>query len=219
MLDVKERLRHLDELELDVQVLYPTIFLRQLTRKPEVEIALCKSYNRWLAELCQRGEGRVKWVATLPLMSMDAAVKEATFAKQHGACGLFTRGLVNNRLFNDPYFYPFFEEASRLDLPICIHASAGSFEWMQLFDREGGFAQFKVPVLSSFHTIVYDGIPEKFPNYGSVLSKSGRNGSPICSWIWRNVSRRSVENQWSLTSCPNSDFMWLARPTTIFPLF
>ena len=31
MLDVKERLRHLDELELDVQVLYPTVFLRQLS--------------------------------------------------------------------------------------------------------------------------------------------------------------------------------------------
>ena len=163
MLDVKERLRHLDELELDVQVLYPTVFLRQLTRKPEVEIALCKSYNRWLADLCQRGEGRLKWVATLPLMSMDAALMEARFVKEQGACGLFTRGLVNNRSFNDPYFYPLFEEASRLDLPVCVHASAGSFEWLQLFDRESGFAQFKLPVLSSFHTIVYDGIPEKFP--------------------------------------------------------
>ena len=163
MLDVKERLRHLDELSLDVQILYPTIFLKQLTRKPAVEIALCKSYNRWLAELCQKGEGRIRWVATLPLMSMDEALKEARFAKEHGACGLFTRGLVDNKLFNDPYFYPFFEEASRLNLPICIHASAGSFEWMQLFEKEGGFAQFKLPVLSSFHTLVYDGIPQKFP--------------------------------------------------------
>src|SRR5262244_2034082 len=46
MLAVKERLRHLDELDLDIQVLYPSVCLRQLTRKPEVEIALCKSYNR-----------------------------------------------------------------------------------------------------------------------------------------------------------------------------
>jgi len=34
---------------------------------------------------------------------------------------------------------------------------------MQLFEKEGGFAQFKLPVLSSFHTLVYDGIPQKFP--------------------------------------------------------
>jgi predicted TIM-barrel fold metal-dependent hydrolase len=163
LLDAKARVTHLDELGIDLQVLYPSLFLVPLTRKPEVEVALCKSYNRWLADVCSKGENRLRWVAVLPLLTIDETLKEARFAKTHGACGLYTRGLVDNRLFSDRYFYPFFEEASRLDLPICIHASSGSFEWFHFFEQEGGFSRFKLPVVSSFHTIVYDGIPDLFP--------------------------------------------------------
>jgi predicted TIM-barrel fold metal-dependent hydrolase len=163
LLDPKARVRHLDELGIDVQVLYPSLFLVPLTRRPEIEIALCRSYNRWLAEIASKGENRLRWVAVLPLLTMDETLKEARFAKANAACGLFTRGLVDNRLFNDRYFYPLYEEATRLDLPICIHASAGSFEWSEFFQQEGGFSRFKLPIVSSFHTIVYDGIPELFP--------------------------------------------------------
>ncbi len=46
MHDVEARLAHMDELEIDVQVLYPTLFLRPCTDKPATELALCKSYNR-----------------------------------------------------------------------------------------------------------------------------------------------------------------------------
>lgn len=48
MESVKARLAHMDELEIDVQVLYPSLFLRALAPLPHVDLALCKSYNRWL---------------------------------------------------------------------------------------------------------------------------------------------------------------------------
>jgi hypothetical protein len=44
--DIQARLAHMDELSVDVQVLFPTLFLRPLTRQPKVEVALCRSYNR-----------------------------------------------------------------------------------------------------------------------------------------------------------------------------
>jgi hypothetical protein len=43
MRDIDARLRHMDELEIDIQVLYPSLFLRPLTAKPEVEKAICRS--------------------------------------------------------------------------------------------------------------------------------------------------------------------------------
>ena len=153
----------MDELGIDIQVLYPSLFLRPLTSRPEVELALCKSYNRWLAEIWRKGESRLRWVALLPLMSMDKALAEARSAKDNGACGLFMRGLVDNRRLSDPYFFPLYEEASRLNLPICIHASTGNFDWVELFQGESGFSRFKLPVLSAFHSIVYEGMPDKFP--------------------------------------------------------
>jgi hypothetical protein len=144
-------------------VLYPSLFLRPLTARPEVERAISKSYNRWLADIWRKGERRLPWVAVIPMMSIDAAIAEARFAKANGGCGLFTRGLVENRRLSDPYFFPLYEEAEKLDLPICVHASTGNFNWVDLFADEGGFSKFKLPVLSAFHSLVYEGVPDKFP--------------------------------------------------------
>ena len=163
MQDIESRLRHMDELGIDIQVLYPTVFLAPLTNRPEIESALCKSYNRWLADIYRRADDRLRWIAMLPLMTMDKTLDEVEFAKANGACGLFTRGLVDHRLLSDPYFYPLYEKASRLNLPVCVHASTGDFEWIDLFQRESGFSQFKLPVLIAFHTIVHKVIPQKFP--------------------------------------------------------
>ena len=44
--DVNARLKHMDELGVDVQVIFPTIFIIPLTPRPEIEVALCRSYNQ-----------------------------------------------------------------------------------------------------------------------------------------------------------------------------
>src|SRR5688572_27651759 len=44
--DVQVRLRHMDELGIDVQILYPSLFIFPLTNRPEVDVALCRGYNR-----------------------------------------------------------------------------------------------------------------------------------------------------------------------------
>src|SRR5258708_12136350 len=50
LLDVEARIRHMDELRVDVQVLYPTLFLPAFTARSEIDVALCRSYNRWIAK-------------------------------------------------------------------------------------------------------------------------------------------------------------------------
>ena len=41
MENVPARLKHMDELGIDVQVLYPTMFIEQITEKPAWEVAIC----------------------------------------------------------------------------------------------------------------------------------------------------------------------------------
>ena len=163
MRDIDGRLKHMDELDIDLQVLYPSLFLRPLTSREEVEAAICRSYNQWLIDICRRGEGRLRWIAVVPLIDIANAVAEVQFAKANGACGVFMRGLVDDKRLSHPFFFPLYEEAEKSNLPICVHASTGSFDWVQLFEGENGFMRFKVPVLSAFHSIVHDGIPAKFP--------------------------------------------------------
>jgi predicted TIM-barrel fold metal-dependent hydrolase len=195
MEDIEARLRHMDRLGVDIQVLYPSLFLSPLTARPKVERALARSYNRWLADIWRKGENRLRWAAVVPTLHMDHALAEVRFAKDNGACALYLRAgphgsagiaekplaslappaakvlarglgvrirVAENKSLTDPYFYPLYEEASRLNLPICIHASTGSLTWQEMFEADSGFAKFKLPVVSTFHSLAYHGIPQKF---------------------------------------------------------
>jgi len=109
LLSIEARLAHMDELGIEIQVLYPTLFLRPVVQDAERERALGKSYNRWMGDLWRQGKGRLRWVAKPPLRLLEktlAAVRdELAWAKDNGACGIFMRGLECERALGSPYFY------------------------------------------------------------------------------------------------------------------
>src|SRR5437870_10611685 len=47
LLDPMARVRHMDELGTDIQVIYPTMFLVGVTDSAGPEVAVKRSYNRW----------------------------------------------------------------------------------------------------------------------------------------------------------------------------
>ncbi len=82
LLDVEARLRHMDELGTEIQVIYPTLFISDpAVRRGRVESALTRSYNRWLADRCALSKGRLRWICIPPLKTMDKAVEELRWAK------------------------------------------------------------------------------------------------------------------------------------------
>ena len=113
MLSINARLAHMDELGVDIQVLYPTLFLRPVVRDPEREFALSKSYNRWLADIWENSSNRLRWVAKPPLRLLEkkpnAVRDELRWAKEHGSCGIFMRGLECEQALSNAYFFPLWE--------------------------------------------------------------------------------------------------------------
>ena len=126
MSDVPARLRHMDALGIDVQVLYPTLFLRPIARSFRSEAALVGAYNRWLADIWAQGGGRLRWVVMPALQSMHRIGDQLAFGKENGACGVFMRGLECDLPLAHPYFFPLYEAAQDLDLAICVHSANGS---------------------------------------------------------------------------------------------
>jgi predicted TIM-barrel fold metal-dependent hydrolase len=163
MRDIDKRLAHMDDLEIDVQVLYPTLFLRPITRNPTAEFALIRSYNRWLADIWAKSGGRLVWAAKIPTYDLPKAAEELRFAKDHGACAIFLRGLECERRLSDPYFYPLYKLAEELDLALGVHSGSGCFATWDLFQDESGFNKSKLAVIGAFHSLILDGIPERFP--------------------------------------------------------
>lgn len=164
MRNVEGRLEHMDELGVDVQVLYTTLLLLPVTDKPEVELALIHSYNRWLADIWERGKGRLRWAAVLPTLTMPEALRELEWAVKHGACAIHLRVPERDRLPSHPHFYPLYEAASALNVPVCFHSGNGSRELDRLYaPRSAVFSRGKLPVLSVAHEIVLSELPARFP--------------------------------------------------------
>ena len=161
--DVGARILHMDKLQVDIQVIYPTLFLRPLTTRAEVESALCRGYNRWLADIFRQGQGRIRWIVLAPVRNMERSIEEINFGKSNGACGVFLHGHEGDRLLSDSSLFPLYKEASRLNLPICIHAGTGNMNYYDLYGQDV-FSRFKLPAVGAFNNLVYKGVPSRFPD-------------------------------------------------------
>ena len=181
--DVPGRVAHMDKMGVAVQVIFPTFFIRYNTANAEAEWALSTTYNRWLAEKCAATNGRLRWAAVLPFLSPDKAVEEVRWAKDNGACGIFKRGFDLDRYVTDPHFFPVYQEAEKLDLPLCIHTGhpLPSHEW----DR--GF-----PIMYSCYAVVASGIAKQFPKLRFGFIESG------ASWIPYTISQLGAVKRQSL---------------------
>lgn len=164
MRNVSARLEHMDELEIDVQVLYPTVFLRAWTQNEQIEYALCQSYNRWLADIWKQSNNRLRWVVMPPLLSSWEKIRaELEFGKANGACGIFIRGLEIEMKLSDQHFHPLWKMAEELDLAVAFHSGNNSFAVRDIFKDECGFSRSKLPVVGAFHALLMEGVPSKFP--------------------------------------------------------
>src|SRR5882724_12471748 len=169
--DVDLRIRHMDALGLDVQVLHNTVFIESVSDRPEVEVALCRAWNRWMAEVWRLGQGRLRWVCVPPFHSIPDAIDEVRFGKEHGAVGMQLPPFAGNRLMTEPYFYPLFEEAEGLDLPIASHI-ANTNPWMVDLFRAmypgnsavgSAFPVFLVPAVITTQALLISPMSELFP--------------------------------------------------------
>jgi predicted TIM-barrel fold metal-dependent hydrolase len=163
LLDVPARVRHMDELGVEVQVLYPTFLLGAPSPVPEVELAIYRSYNRWLADRTAETNGRLRWVLMPPLRSMAEALEELQWGKEHGAVGVFKRAVeCDGKRVNDPYFYPLYEAAMRLDLPICMHTGGEDFANPEAGNVRG-FGGVLPANITCFSALAAGRVPDRFP--------------------------------------------------------
>ena len=73
-----------------------------------------------------KAKGRLRWMATLPLLSMPDALDQLKFAKENGACGIFLRPLEGTRQITDPSFFPLYDQGQKIDFCIGLHQANGS---------------------------------------------------------------------------------------------
>ncbi|MGE0723179.1 MAG: amidohydrolase family protein [Alphaproteobacteria bacterium] len=131
--DVNARLRLMDRFDDYAQVLSlsgpPIEFFGSAQESP----ALARLANDAMAAICRRHPDRFPgFVASLPMNNPEAAVAEIDRATgELSAVGAQIFSNVNGRPLDDPAFFPVFERAAALDVPLWLHPdrSAGMSDY------------------------------------------------------------------------------------------
>lgn len=164
--DPLQRVRDMDERGVDTEVVFPTLLLAYLTDDVELEVAICRAYNRFVGEAWRQAGDRLRWVVVPPLRDVQASVEEIEWSREHGAVGVFFRGVEGDRSLSDRYFDPVYEAANRLGMAVCVHTGAGAPGITQVFDRRvsHNLPQNRALPLWAFRDLVAHKVPERFQN-------------------------------------------------------
>src|SRR5947207_12448599 len=79
--DPHARIVDMDADGIDAAFLYPSLGLfAGAVEDPELAAAMCRAYNRWLADYCKPYPDRLFGVAMLPMQSVELATEEMCYA-------------------------------------------------------------------------------------------------------------------------------------------
>ena len=183
--DIEARLQHMDEIGTDIQVMHNTLFGSSSMGKfrPEAEIALYRSWNRWVADATRESQGRLRWSALLPVQTMDEAVKELEWAVQQGACSVFMPPVGVFGLLTNPEYYPIYQAAERLNVPITVHVGNADRTLADMFrpGRVPGASPFttvKIFVIACCHAVLNSNIQSTFPRLRWGFLEAGAGWIP-----------------------------------------
>ena len=190
--DVELRLKHMDKLSIDVQILFNTMWIARVADKAEAEIALCKSWNQWMADVWKQGKNRLRWSCVVPAMTVNEALQQMRYAKENGAVAVSLRPFENDKHLVDPYFYPVYEEATRLNMAVAVHIANASPQLLDQFkpryDKMGGFAQFRIPTVITCLSLMMSEVPQHFPQLRWGFVEASAQWVP---WVVKEATRRT----------------------------
>ncbi|MBR1821082.1 MAG: amidohydrolase [Clostridia bacterium] len=122
LLDFEEkRLPYMDRNRIDVQVLSYTSPVSDLVPAAEA-VRICRMANDITKRHMDAHPGRFAGFATLPMADPAAAAEELErCVKALGFRGVLLAGRYKGRFYNEEEFFPIFEKAAELDVPVSFH--------------------------------------------------------------------------------------------------
>ena len=177
--DIGARLRSMDEEEIAIQVVYPSLFLAYpLTSNTALATALYSSYNRWLGDRLS-GNERIQWAAIANLDDVGAAVQQVREAKSLGASAVMVLGTAGDLTFDHPTLLPFFESLAQTNLPLAVHVGWSCPALNNIYSHiyPSGVIAFLVPVMMGLVALISGGVLDRFPDLRVAFLEAG------CQWV------------------------------------
>ena len=185
------RISEMDASGTDMQILSAAQGIEMLP--PETGIPIAHAANLHVYEAMQKYPGRFQGMAALPLIDVEASLKELEIcAKEYGFVGvnLFS-DLGNGNHPDDEKYEPIFAAAEKYGMFVYLHPAFSSIERLQ---GAGPFITcatlgFGVDTLITFARILARGIFDRYPNLKIMLGHFGE-GIPF---IYDRFNDHSLE--------------------------
>jgi predicted TIM-barrel fold metal-dependent hydrolase len=217
----QRRLADMDAAGIDVQVLSVTAPATQ-ELEPATAVALARDANDLLAGAVAAHPGRFAGFATLPTPDPDAAAEElARTVTGLGFKGAMINGHTGGRFLDDRAYWPIFERAEALGVPVYLHPTYPTAQVMEAY-----YAGFEAPVSATLATagwgwhaetglhalrLVLGGVFDRFPALQVIIGHMGENIpfslaraderlSPVATHLKRRVGEYFRENFYITTS-------------------
>jgi uncharacterized protein len=179
--------RELDEMHVDMGVLFPDHFLKlPVISQVDYASALARAYNAWLlAEWCSPETGLLGCILACPQDPEDAAREIEKYAVEPGMVGVFLPCAGLERLWGHRQYDPIYEAAQEADLPVLMH-SVTVVHPVFPFNTHGFETEFGRHICS--HTfsmmanivhMITTGVPVRFPGLKVAVTEAGISWVPF----------------------------------------
>jgi len=185
------RIREMDEAGIDVQVLsHAAPSLQKFDADTAVRLA--QGVNDRLHRIVAAHPDRFAAFAAIPTPDPKAAADELERAvAKLGFKGAMIHGLTNGLFIDDPRFWPIFERAVALDVPLYMHPSIPDPRVIEVYYKDyvekfptilRAAWGFTVETETQGVRLVLSGVFEKYPGLKIILGHLGE-GLPL--YLWR----------------------------------
>jgi predicted TIM-barrel fold metal-dependent hydrolase len=184
------RLREMDEGGIDMQVLSENAPAAQ-GLDPESSIRLARMSNDLLYRATQAHPDRFAGFAALPTPDPKAAAEELErCVTKLGFKGAMIMGLTRGRFLDEKEFWPIFERAVALDVPMYFHPAWAHQAVVEAYYKPylsltGAGLGFTIETMTQAVRIIVSGLLDKYPNLKIIL---GHLGEALPFLMWRTDS-------------------------------
>lgn len=184
------RLKEMDEAGIDIQVISHGAPSTQRL-DPESAVRLARNANDRLAQAIAAYPDRFAGFAALPTPDPKAAADELErTVTQLGFKGAMVHGLTNGVFFDDKRFWPIFERAQALDVPLYVHPASPHAAVVEAYYKDyladfPGLRTaawgFTVETATQGIRLVLSGVFDAYPDVKIILGHMGE-GLPFLLW-------------------------------------
>src|SRR5579872_5727675 len=138
------------------------------------------AYNRWLADFTSHDPNRLGGLAVMTIHDIEEAVRQVTWAKEHGLKGvILPAGVGNLPFYHDPCYEPIWSVCEELGMPIHTHVGSATPDYG---DLPGSTTLFATESMWFSHRpfwfLLWGAVFERHPKLQMVFAEQGADWVP-----------------------------------------